>query len=205
MSKVPEALRNGLMALFLLTGTAGGYVYNESVHREAQRNEYIQAVAEDNVASTEMRVAMVMGAFYESSYKHIGDPYIDKLGKGQPLTVCNGITGDEVFLRYYTPTDCHRLEKARYLKSEAAAKRLLTFWAGYNIWQRATFIDFIHNKGEGAFATSTMRRKANAGDIVGACRENPRWNRGTVDGVSVALPGLTIRANANGELCEGGL
>ncbi|MBF5006018.1 glycoside hydrolase family protein [Diaphorobacter caeni] len=205
MNKIPDALSRGLLALMLLTGGAGGYVYNESVHREAQRNEYIQAVAEDLHSSTELRVAMVMGSFYESSYKHIGDPYIDKLGKGQPLTVCNGITGDGVFLRYYTPTDCYRLEKARYIRSEAAAKRLLSFWAGYNIWQRATFIDFIHNKGEGAFASSTMRRKANAGDIVGACRENPRWNKGTINGVSMALPGLTIRADANAQLCEGGL
>lgn len=205
MNRVPDALRNGILALLLLTSGTAGYVVSESAHREAQRNEYIQAVAEDRSSSIELRIAMVMGSFYESSYKHIGDPYIDKLGKGQPLTVCNGITGDGVFLRYYTPTDCHRLEKARYLKSEAAAKRLLTFWASYNVFQRATFIDFIHNKGEGAFTGSTMRRKANAGDIVGACRENPRWNRGTVGGVSVALPGLTIRANANADLCEGGL
>ncbi len=43
------------------------------------------------------------------------------------------------------------------------------------------------------------------GDTVGACRENERWNRGTVRGVSVVLPGLKIRADANSDLCTNGL
>ena len=209
MSKIPDALRNGLLALVLLGGVGGGYVVGEREQAvaaaEAKRNEYIQAVAEDGSTSTAVKIAMVMGSYYESSYRHIGDPYIDKLGKGQPLTVCNGITGPEVVLRYYTPSDCYRLEKARYIRSEAAAKRLLRLWGTYGAFTQATFIDFLHNKGDGAFASSTMLRKANAGDLVGACRENPRWNKGTVNGVSVALPGLMVRADANGELCEGGL
>lgn len=206
MSKVPDALRNGLLALLLIVGGAGGgYVANEGAHREAQRNEYIQAVGEDRDVSLAIKIAMVMGSYYESSYRHIGDPYIDKFGKGQPLTVCNGITGPDVTWRYYSPADCFQIEKLRYIKHEAAAKRLLTSWGKYGPFAQATFIDFLHNKGDGAFTTSTMRRKANAGDLVGACRENPRWNKGTVNGIALALPGLMIRADANGELCEEGL
>lgn len=206
MSKVPDALRNGLIALALLTGGGGVYVANEAAQREAQRNTYIQAVAADANTSQAVKIAMVMGSFYESSYKHIGTPYIDKRGKGQPLTVCNGITGPAVVAgRWYSPGDCYGLEKARYLRSEAAAKRLFRFWGSYDDLQRAVFIDFIHNKGEGALSTSTLLRKANAGDVVGACRENPRWNRGTVNGVSVVLPGLQVRGDANGEICERGL
>ena len=34
---------------------------------------------------------------------------------------------------------------------------------------------------------------------------NERWNRGTVRGVSVVLPGLKIRADANSDLCANGL
>ena len=139
-------------------------------------------------------------------YRHIGMPYVDKVGKGQPLTVCNGITGPEVVAgRYYSPSDCYRLEKARYLKSEAAAKRLFRFWGSYTVWQQAVFIDFIHNKGEAALAGSSLLRKANAGDVVAACRENVRWNVGTVNGVKTVLPGLKTRGDANGELCEEGL
>ena len=50
-----------------------------------------------------------------------------------------------------------------------------------------------------------MRRKLIAGDVVGACRENEKWTRGTVGGVKVVLPGLKIRADANSDLCAYGL
>ena len=50
-----------------------------------------------------------------------------------------------------------------------------------------------------------MRRMFLAGDIVGACRQNERWTRGTVGGASTVLPGLVTRAGANADLCESGL
>ncbi|WP_312527543.1 glycoside hydrolase family protein [Comamonas sp.] len=195
MSRVPDALRNGLMALAILTAGAGGYVALErdkaAAEAMAEQNQYIQAVAADPGTSQAVKIAMVMGSYYESSYRHIGIPYVDKLGKGQPLTVCNGITGRAVVAdRYYTPADCYALERSRYLAAERTATGMFRLWTTYTPLQQAVFIDFIHNKGEGALYTSTLLRKANAGDVVGACRENPRWNRGTVNGVSVVLPGL---------------
>ena len=94
MSKVPTLLRNSLGALMILIGTGGGtYYVDQAATAEAQKNQFIQAVAADPDVSDAVRIAMVMGSYYESSNRHIGTPYIDKLGKGQPLTVCNGITG----------------------------------------------------------------------------------------------------------------
>ncbi len=210
MSRVPDALRNGLMALAILTAGAGGYVAVERDKAAAQaiadQSQYIQAVAADAGTSQAVKIAMVMGSYYESSYRHIGTPYVDKLGKGQPLTVCNGITGRAVVAgRYYKPADCYALERSRYLAAERTAIGMFRLWTTYTPLQQAVFIDFIHNKGEGALYTSTLLRKANAGDVIGACRENPRWNRGTVKGVSVVLPGLQARGDANGEICEVGL
>ncbi|WP_370678445.1 glycoside hydrolase family protein [Comamonas sp. GB3 AK4-5] len=66
---------------------------------------------------------------------------------------------------------------------------------------QAVVLDFIHNKGAGALATSTLLRKLNAGDVAGACAEHPRWNKGTVKGVLQVLPGLQLRGDANGEIC----
>ena len=207
MSKVPPQLRAGIAALMIALG--GGYATYTQIDRdttELLRNQYVQAVAADKGTSDAVKVAMVMGAYYESSYRHIGTPYVDKLGKGQPLTVCNGITGAQVVPgRYYTPADCYRLERARYVSNEAHLKDTLPKWDSYTVLQQATFIDFLHNKGSGAFDGSTMRRKLLAGDVVGACRENVRWNRGTVNGALTVLPGLKVRADANAELCEGGL
>ena len=207
MSKVPPQLRAGIAALMIALG--GGYASYTQIDRdttELLRNQYVQAVAADKGTSDAVKVAMVMGAYYESSYRHIGTPYVDKLGKGQPLTVCSGITGAQVVPgRYYTPADCYRLERARYVSNEAHLKDTLPKWDSYTVLQQATFIDFLHNKGSGAFDGSTMRRKLLAGDVVGACRENVRWNRGTVNGALTVLPGLKVRADANAELCEGGL
>lgn len=203
MSRVPAQLRTSLAALVMLMGAGGGaYYVDEAATREANANAYIQAVAADPEVSDGIRIAMVMASYYESSNRHIGTPYVDKLGKGQPLTVCNGLTGPEVVAgRIYTPADCYRLEKRQYIGYEVEAKRLLTHWASYDPFQQATFLDFLHNKGEGHFIGSTMRRKANAGDWEGACRENPRWNKGTVKGVSTVLPGLQLRGDSNEEIC----
>ena len=203
MSRVPDQLRTSLAALLLLLGAGGGaYYVAAAATREANTNAYIRAVAADPDVSDAIRIAMVMASFYESSNRHIGTPYVDKLGKGQPLTVCNGLTGAEVVAgRTYSPADCYRLEKRRYVGYEVEAARMLTHWASYDPFQKATFLDFLHNKGEGNFFTSTMRRKANAGDWLGACRENPRWNQGTVQGVSTVLPGLQLRGDANAEIC----
>jgi GH24 family phage-related lysozyme (muramidase) len=52
----------------------------------------------------------------------------------------------------------------RYVQYEVIAKRSLTYWGSYNPFQQATFYDFLHNKGDGNFQTSTMRRDANAGN-----------------------------------------
>ena len=202
-SKIPQALAAGLAALVLLLGAGAAYVSEEDAQVQALRNDpYIVAVVSDAELSDAVKIAMVMGYYYESSYRHIGTPYVDKLGKGRPLTVCNGITGAGVIAgRYYTPADCMALEKLRYLQSEQAAKRLLRYWSSYGPFVQAVFIDFLHNKGEPAFTGSTMRAQANGGMLRAACAQNPRWNKGTVNGVQVVLPGLQIRGDANAEIC----
>lgn len=182
---------------------AGGTFWANQATDESLHDEYVQAVATDPATSPGVKVAMVMGAFYESSGRHIGTPYIDKLGKDRPLTACNGITGAGVVAgRWYSPSDCYLLERKRYLQSEREARELLTYWARYDPFVQGTFIDFVHNKGAQNLEASTMRRKANSGDLEGACRENPRWSRGTVNGVSTVLPGLRIRGYSNDEICR---
>ncbi len=203
MSRIPPQLAQKLAALVLLAGLGGGAMVTSQVTEEALRDQYVQAVAGDPELSPAVKVAMVMGSEYESSGRHIGTPYIDRAGRGQPLTVCNGVTGAGVVAgRYYTPADCFKMERARYIQAERDAARLLRYWASYDPFARATFIDFVWNKGPQALEGSTMRRKANAGDLAGACRENPRWNRGTVRDVSIVLPGLQLRGDSNDEICR---
>lgn len=202
-AKVPSFLTGRLAALVLGAGLAAGSFWTGMATPDAQRDEYVKAVAADTTTSPAVKVAMVLGSYYESSGQHVGKPYVDKIGKGQPLTVCNGITGPGVIAdKVYTPSDCYALEVARYRLSEREASALLKHWADYDPFVQATFIDFVHNKGAANLATSSMLRKANAGDLAGACRENPRWNKGTVRGVSTVLPGLQMRGDSNDEICR---
>lgn len=152
--------------------------------------------------SAEVLLAMELGAHYESSGRHIGVPYVDKLGKGRPLTVCNGITGPEVVAgRYYTPDDCKRLELPRYREAERQAKAALRHWSTYNVWVRASLIDMVYNLGPSVLDGTTLVRLGNAGDLVGMCEQMPRWVRGTVNGQKVVLPGLVDRRATTRELC----
>lgn len=111
-TKVPPWLAGRLAALVLGAGlAASGTYWAAHTTPDAQRDEYVQAVAADPATSAGVKVAMVLGSYYESSGKHIGTPYVDKLGKGQPLTVCNGITGAGVIAgKTYAPADCYLLE-----------------------------------------------------------------------------------------------
>ena len=195
-----------LVAMLTAIGAGGGAYLGDQERSAAQLTEYLQAVAADTSTSDAIKLAMVLGSYYESSYRHIGTPYVDRLGRGQPLTVCNGITGKGVVVgRHYSPSDCYQLEKDRYIVAERYLLRSVPGFTSATIFQKAVALDFIHNKGEGAFSTSSYRRKWLAGDVVGACRENERWNKGTVNGVLTVLPGLQLRGDANAELCANGL
>ena len=204
--RIPKPLQAALAAMLASISAGGGVYLVQQEQTSKAQTEYLQTVAADTSTSDAIKLAMVLGSYYESSFRHIGTPYVDKLGKGQPLTVCNGITGNGVVAgRYYTPADCYRLEVGRYKEAEAFLAKGVPTYSAANVLQQATFLDFIHNKGTGAFATSTMRRKLLAGDFIGACRENEKWTRGTVGVVKVVLPGLKLRGGANSDLCAEGL
>lgn len=186
-SKVPEALRNRLLqvATALALGAAT-----------------VALVPGEPPPSDAVRLAMEIGAFYESSNRHIGTPYIDKAGKGQPWTVCAGITGAGVVPgKTYTREDCKRLELPRYRRAEAQAAQALRHWRSYNVWVRASFIDMAFNVPSALEPDTTIMRRANAGDLAGACLQMPRWVYGTVNGRSARLPGLVGRRATTAELC----
>ena len=205
MSKIPPKLAGMLAALVLgLGGTVVGLEVNDARIQAEAKHQYVQAVQADPATSQAVKVAMVLGSYYESGGRHIGTPYVDKLGKGQPLTVCNGITGRGVIAgKTYTPAECYRMERDRYVAYEKEVSADMANWGQLMVLQKATVLDFIHNVGSAGFRGSTMRRKLLAGDIVGACRENRKWVYGTINGSKAVLPGLVIRRGANSDLCDG--
>ena len=82
-------------------------------------------------------------------------------------------------------------------KFEGALKRCVTV----PLHQREydAFVSFSYNVGAGAFCSSTLVRKLNAGDYPGACAELLRWTRAG----GRVLPGLVTRRQAEYRQCMG--
>lgn len=59
--------------------------------------------------------------------------------------------------------------------------------------QYAALVSFVYNEGEPNFASSTLLKKLNVSDYVGASAEFKNWNKVRKNGVLVADSGLTTR------------
>lgn len=122
--------------------------------------------------------------------------YRDPIGV---VTACVGHTGPELRMgQRYTRQQCGDMLYGDLLKHTVALdciKHPLTDN------QKAAFLSFAFNVGNKAFCDSTLARKANAGDMAGACAELSRWTRAG----GRELPGLVKRRAAERELCEKGL
>jgi len=69
-----------------------------------------------------------------------------------------------------------------------------------NQYQQAALTSLTFNIGAGAFKSSTLLRKLNAGDIEGAANEFGRWNKATVNGKKTVINGLTRRRESERKL-----
>lgn len=115
------------------------------------------------------------------------------------VTACTGHTGPELQMgQTYTRQQC---EDMLYKDLTKHADALSCIRVPLTDGQRAALVSFAFNVGEAAFCRSTLVRKANSGDIDGACAELSRW---TYAG-GKQLPGLIKRRAAERQLCEQGL
>lgn len=114
-------------------------------------------------------------------------------------TICDGETLDVQPGETKTPEQCQSM----------LATRL-----GYFDWQvqmsvkvpmkppmEAAFSDFSYNCGIAAFQHSTILKKLNSGDSIGACEGLLSWTRAK----GVVLPGLVKRRAAEYKLCMEGI
>lgn len=68
--------------------------------------------------------------------------------------------------------------------------------------KQAAIADFIFNLGVGNYKNSTLKKRVDAEDWVGAQIQILRWDKATVGGKLVKLPGLTKRRNEEAVLLE---
>lgn len=119
------------------------------------------------------------------------------------LTVCYGSTTDVVPGRKYSLAECRARLDADMLKAVEAVDRCAP---GLPDNVLAAFADAVYNLGPRIACDKSNSRAArylSVGYIDMACDELPRWNKARVGGVSVELPGLTKRREAERRLCLG--
>ena len=117
------------------------------------------------------------------------------------LTVCYGSTTDVQAGRRYSLEECRARLDADMGAAVDAVERCVP---GLPVNVHAAFADAVYNIGPRIVCdtrSSTAARLLRAGRIAEACEQLPRWNRATVAGVSVVLPGLTKRRAAERDLC----
>lgn len=112
------------------------------------------------------------------------------------VTACTGHTGPELRMgQAYTPAQCREM---LYADIQKHAQALSCIDKPLSDKQQAAFVSFAFNVGTEAFCGSTLVKKANAGDMAGACAELSRWTRAG----GKELPGLVKRRAAERALCE---
>jgi len=122
------------------------------------------------------------------------------------LTVCYGTTGKDVVKgKVYTIPECKALLDRDMLKAIEEVDRCAPEAPPYVL---AAFGDAAYNLGSKIACDpnrSTAARYLKAKDWTRACMELPRWNKASVAGMMISLPGLTKRRAAEMSLCLKGL
>lgn len=113
-------------------------------------------------------------------------------------TSCVGHTGaDAVVGKSYTVDECQTTLNADLEKHAAGV--MACIHKPMTDGEKAAFSSFAFNVGVAKFCGSGMARKANAGDMKGACAELSKW----VYAGNKVLPGLVKRRADERAICEG--
>lgn len=124
------------------------------------------------------------------------ETYVDPVGVD---TIGYGHTGEHATPgNKITESDAEKILQEDLVGHEAAVDKHVN--VPLEQYQFDALVSFAFNVGNSAFFNSTLRRKLNDGDYEGAADELPRWNKGTVKGKKVELPGLTRRRRSERHL-----
>lgn len=121
--------------------------------------------------------------------------YMDPVGIP---TICYGHTGPEVRVHDTASLEeCEALLEGDLQTAYAGVKACIK--TPLKDHEAAALTSFAYNVGVQAMCRSTLTRKANAGDMPGACAELSRW----VYAKGFKLRGLVRRRAAERAMCEG--
>ncbi|MBL4833640.1 MAG: lysozyme [Pseudomonas sp.] len=149
-------------------------------------------IVKKSLVAGSLAMAVSVVAYFEG----ISFPaYLDPVGIP---TICYGHTATAKLGQTKTEAECQALlQQDLGAALDAVDKHLPNIPPA----TRAALGSFVYNVGTGNFQSSTLLRKAKAGDLVGACNELPRW----VYAKGQKLNGLVRRREAERQLCLEGL
>ncbi len=105
-----------------------------------------------------------------------------------------GVAAADVGHKTITRAEADDLLRQDLAEAAAAVERLVT--VNLSNEQFGALVSFTFNLGSGNLAKSTLLKKLNAGDYMGAANEFGVWVKATVGGVKKTLPGLVKRRKA---------
>lgn len=112
-------------------------------------------------------IATVAVSDFEGRKNHA---YLDVAGVP---TVCDGFTRGVKLGDYKTNAECDALLQSELRDSFKTVERHVK--VPLTEPTKAALASFVYNVGPGAFRSSTLLKKLNSGDRIGACNELKRW------------------------------
>jgi lysozyme len=116
-------------------------------------------------------------------------------------TVCFGETRGVKMGDRYTVEECKAMLGDALVEFEAGMRKCLTSPDAIPEKSYVAFLSLAYNIGPTAFCRSTVARRANAGDIAGACNAILVWNRAG----GRVIKGLTNRRQDEYQICMQGV
>lgn len=125
------------------------------------------------------------------------EAYLDRIASPPVWTVCFGETRGVQPGDRYTPEQCRSMLEASLAEYRREIVRCIPALAEQPQGVQIALTSWTYNVGAGAACSSTLARRANAGDWRGACDQLLRWNRAG----GQVVRGLTNRRQAEHRLC----
>lgn len=151
--------------------------------------------------NTKVKVAAVITAgllgFLATEEGTVKKTYRDPVGI---VTACTGHTAPDLRMgMIFTDAECRQFLNKDTAIALAAVERCVKYPISVN--EKQAYTSFTFNTGAGNFCSSTLARKANAGDRVGACYELTKWVWAGPKGHKIKLPGLVTRRDKEMKHC----
>ena len=154
-------------------------------------------MSKGKIAGALLAAALVAATPFVAGWEGIENKaYKDAVGV---TTICSGHTATAEMGQVKTDAECEALLRQDLSKAFMVVALHVNVEMPVERW--VALASFVFNVGEGNFARSTLLRKLNAGDTVGACNELRRW----VYAGGRKLKGLERRREAERALCLQGV